>query len=263
VQSNHGGVRRASLVVGREVELDRLLRAVPEVRAGGTGCVFVVGEGGVGKTRLLAEIATESRQLGLAVLTGRAPVTTPVAFSVVAEALRSWQRVQPDVLPLPPFDPGLRLVLPEWPGEPSVSAGLSDAQLRLLALEGVVRLVQRIADTNGAALVLLDDCTRPTPRASRPLATSRTRRHAVYCWWARCDPTRARSPNESRAACSATAWRTCSISSRSDGARSATSSPRSSTASRPVSWSTTCARAPTVYRCSSRSCSRRICVRDP
>ena len=61
--------------------------------------MFLVGEGGVGKTRLLAEVAAESRQLGLAVLTGRSPVTTPVAFSVVAEALRSWLRI----FPLPSF----------------------------------------------------------------------------------------------------------------------------------------------------------------
>jgi len=36
-------------------------------------------------------------------------------------------------------------------------AGLSDAQLRLLALEGVVRLIARIADESTGALVLLDD----------------------------------------------------------------------------------------------------------
>ena len=84
-----GGVRRAAVVVGREIELDRLLRAVQAIRAGGSSCVFLVGEGGIGKTRLLAEVAAESRQLGLAVMTGRSPVTTPAAFSVLAEALRS------------------------------------------------------------------------------------------------------------------------------------------------------------------------------
>src|SRR5438874_4962819 len=114
-------------------------------RSGAAKCVVLVGEGGVGKTRLLAELAAASRQLGVAVLSGRAPVTTPVAFSVVAEALRSWLRAQPAVASLPPFDAGLRLVLPEWPGDADSPTGLSDAQLRLLALEGIVRLVARIA----------------------------------------------------------------------------------------------------------------------
>src|SRR6266446_2108148 len=112
-----GGVRRAAVVVGREVELDQLVRAVHETRAGGSSCAFLVGEGGVGKTRLLAEVAAESRQLGLAVMAGRSPVTTPVAFSVVAEALRSWLRGHRADRLMPPYDAGLRLMLPEWPSD--------------------------------------------------------------------------------------------------------------------------------------------------
>src|SRR6266550_244162 len=107
-----GGVRRAAVVVGREVELDQLVRAVHEARAGGSSCVFLVGEGGVGKTRLLSEVAAESRQLGLAVMSGRSPVTTPVAFSIVAEALRSWLRSHEPESPMAPFDRGLQLVVP-------------------------------------------------------------------------------------------------------------------------------------------------------
>src|SRR5438132_2378657 len=121
-----GGVRRAPVVVGREVELDRLVRAVHEAGAGSSSCVFLVGEGGVGKTRLLAEVAAESRQLGLAVLDGRAPVSTPVAFSVIAEALRSWMRAHRTETPMAPYDAGLRLVLPEWPGDGAPATSLSE-----------------------------------------------------------------------------------------------------------------------------------------
>jgi len=136
---------------------------VPAARAGDAGAVFVVGEAGIGKSRLLGEVASEGRQFGLAVLSGRAPVTTPVAFSVIAEALRSWLRMQPEVAALPPFDAGLHLVLPEWPVDAGTPTGLSDAQLRLLALEGVVRLVTRIADDSNGALVLLDDVHAADP----------------------------------------------------------------------------------------------------
>jgi DNA-binding CsgD family transcriptional regulator/tetratricopeptide (TPR) repeat protein len=159
-----GGVRRAGVVVGREVELDHLIRGAHAARAGASGCGFLVGEGGVGKTRLLSEVAAEGRQLGLAVMTGRSPVTTPVAFSVIAEALRSWLRAhEPPEFPMAPFDIGLRLVVPEWPVEGVTTGGQSDAQLRLLALEGVVRLVQQIAATSRGALIVLDDLHAADP----------------------------------------------------------------------------------------------------
>src|SRR5205823_5005813 len=115
-----------------------------------------VGEGGVGKTRLVSEIANTARRIGLGVLSGRAPITTPLPFSLVADALRSWLRGHPSGGSLDSFDRGLRLVLPEWAAG-DVSSELSDAQMRLLALEGVVQLVREIAATNDGALLLLDD----------------------------------------------------------------------------------------------------------
>jgi DNA-binding CsgD family transcriptional regulator/tetratricopeptide (TPR) repeat protein len=162
------------MVVGREVELDHLRRAFHAAREGGSRCVFLVGEGGVGKTRLLAEVAAESRQLGLGVMAGRSPVTSPVAFSVVSEALRSWLRAHPTARAMAPFDAGLRLLLPEWPVDTAADV-LSDAQLRLLALEGVVRLVQEIAATSRGAVILLDDlhaADADSLEAIRYLATS-------------------------------------------------------------------------------------------
>ena len=158
-----GAVRRASVVVGREVELERLIRAVRGARAEGSNCVFLVGEGGVGKTRLLGEVAAEGRQLGVAVMSGRSPVTSPVAFSVVAEALRSWLRAHPVNGSMGPFDGGLRLILPEWSSDAASSAGMTDAQLRLLALEGIVRLVQDIAAASGGAVIVLDDLHAADP----------------------------------------------------------------------------------------------------
>jgi predicted ATPase len=153
------------VVVGREEELDRLTRAVVDARAGQSSCLLLRGEGGVGKTRLLHEIAASSRQLGLAVMTGRAPITTPVAFSVVAEALRSWLRGNTAPALPAPFDRGLRLVLPEWPSTDAPVPELSVAQLRLLALESVVHLVREIAAVNGAAVLLLDDLHAADPES--------------------------------------------------------------------------------------------------
>jgi len=50
--------------VGRSEELEVLRRAVNSAVAGGTGIVLVEGEPGVGKTRLLEEIATETARGG-------------------------------------------------------------------------------------------------------------------------------------------------------------------------------------------------------
>ena len=47
------GVRSATVTVGRETETDILARAMGGARAGRSGCTLLVGEGGVGKSRLL------------------------------------------------------------------------------------------------------------------------------------------------------------------------------------------------------------------
>ena len=54
-----------------------------------------------------------------------------------------------------PFDLGLRLVLPEWEAPGSEESGLAAGQLRLLALEGTVRVLRQVA-SRGAMLVLDD-----------------------------------------------------------------------------------------------------------
>jgi DNA-binding NarL/FixJ family response regulator len=178
-------LRRAAVVVGREVELDLLLRAVRGARDGASACVFLRGEGGVGKTRLLGEIVDAGRQQGLAVLTARAPITTPLAFSMVAEALRSWLRghAEPRSDTGSPFDRGLRLVLPEWNASADLSSDLSAAQLHLLALEGIVHLVREIASANNAVVMVLDDvhaADAESLEAIRYLANARVDRVAIF-----------------------------------------------------------------------------------
>jgi DNA-binding CsgD family transcriptional regulator len=66
-------------------------------------------------------------------------------------------------------------VLPEWPIS-EAAAELDAAQLRLLALEGVVRLVRDIASSVGGAVVLLDDLHDADPES---LELVRTLAHAA------------------------------------------------------------------------------------
>jgi DNA-binding CsgD family transcriptional regulator len=150
-----GGVRRSAVVVGRQAERSQLRDRIRATRGGATGCVFLTGEGGIGKSRLLAEAVAEARRRGLAVLVGRGSLGAPASFGVIAEALRSWLRALPPADRAPTvYDPGLRLILPEWPT--GSTGGLSESQLRLLALEGLVHVVREIASGDGLVLVVDD-----------------------------------------------------------------------------------------------------------
>jgi DNA-binding CsgD family transcriptional regulator/tetratricopeptide (TPR) repeat protein len=122
------------------------------------------GEGGIGKTRLLADVVACAERLGVAVLAGRAPLATPAAFSLVADALRSWLRSHPVTDPMAPFDRGLSLVLPEW----SVSSAPDDlgaGQRRLLALEGVVHLLRAVIRRSEGAVLIVDDLHGADPES--------------------------------------------------------------------------------------------------
>ena len=157
------GVRSATVLVGREAELDQLLRAVRGARAGQPSCTLVVGEGGVGKTRLLGEATAAARRMGLGVAAGRAPITEPAPFSIIAQALRSWSRGHPLTPTRSPFDQGLRLVLPEWEAPDGHAADLTAAQLRLLALEGIGLVLRQIVQAGHGALLALDDLHAADP----------------------------------------------------------------------------------------------------
>src|SRR5919202_2013931 len=107
-----GGVRRSSVVVGRTEDLDRLRDAVGRAGRARSDCVFVTGEGGIGKTCLLTEAVSEARRRGLVVLVGRAGLAGPVSFGVIAEALRSWTRTSPPGRLHPSiYDRGLQLIM--------------------------------------------------------------------------------------------------------------------------------------------------------
>ena len=158
-----GRVRSATVLVGREAELDQLLRAVRGARAGQPSCTLVVGEGGVGKSRLLGEATAAARRLGLGVAAGRAPITEPAPFSIVTQALRSWSRGHPLTPTRSPFDQGLRLVLPEWEAPDGHATDLTAAQLRLLALEGIGLVLRQIVQAGHGALLALDDLHAADP----------------------------------------------------------------------------------------------------
>ena len=69
-----------SPLVGRDAEIESVCGVIERVCAGASACVLLQGEGGVGKSRLLAQAAEVADRRGCAVLAGRARTSAPAAY---------------------------------------------------------------------------------------------------------------------------------------------------------------------------------------
>jgi ATP/maltotriose-dependent transcriptional regulator MalT len=86
--------------VGRVDELDALLRALEELNRGAPGAVELVGEPGIGKTRMLSEVAARAELGGHLVLAGSASeLERELPFSVFVDALDEYvESLEPNLL---------------------------------------------------------------------------------------------------------------------------------------------------------------------
>ncbi|HLZ38095.1 MAG TPA: AAA family ATPase, partial [Mycobacteriales bacterium] len=158
-------------LVGRDAEV-ALLRADLEATVHGHGAaVFVVGESGVGKTRLLGELASLARERDIPVLSGVAmDVGDGVPFWPVRDALRGFLRNPGNRWALDvvaPWAAGLAALVPAIPSfaaDPGVREHRDQSSLDLL-VQVVIALLAR-----GPLLVLLDDM-HLSDQSSRSLLT--------------------------------------------------------------------------------------------
>jgi predicted ATPase len=75
-------------LVGRTAELSLLSKTIDEAAQGAGRSVFIVGEGGIGKTRLATAAAERAAKRGWSVAVGRAyPVETGVPYALFSDAL--------------------------------------------------------------------------------------------------------------------------------------------------------------------------------
>jgi hypothetical protein len=142
------------VVIGREAELTVLRAALGRARRGAGGLALLLGEAGIGKSRLAQEVASAAAGHGMSVLRGRAVGGRSLApFRPVAEAIAAGVRSggPPDDPQLQPFRPLLAQLVPEW-HDHRVPV---DASPVLLA-EAVIRLLRVLAGRSGC-LVLLED----------------------------------------------------------------------------------------------------------
>ncbi len=149
--------------VGRQAELDRLRQRWSEAAAGRGGLVLVAGEPGIGKTRLVEELAEGAREQGAEVLWGHCYEGEWMPpYSAFAEMLETLALVaEADELqvdlgtggpPLAQLEPSLRKALPGLP-EP---VALQPQEERFRLLDSLTRLIVARAG-RAPLLVCLDD----------------------------------------------------------------------------------------------------------
>lgn len=139
-------------LVGRRQEMDVLTRVID---AGRGGVLALLGEAGIGKSRVVRELCRCAEGRGAAVVTGRAvPARRPLPYRPLAEALIAACRRSglPDDARLFPYRAALGRLLPEW-HEPELAGS---AESSLVLAEGVLRLLTVLGGGTGVLLAIED-----------------------------------------------------------------------------------------------------------
>jgi DNA-binding CsgD family transcriptional regulator len=149
----------SATLVGRASELDSLERAIARLDDGEPAAVEVVGEPGIGKTRLLAELAERADRRGHTVLSGSASeLERDLPFSVFVNALDEFLQAL-DPRRLDALDDGVKAelatVFPSFPVTVSDRAVAIQAE-RYRSHRAVRRLFELLARRKPVVLVLDD-----------------------------------------------------------------------------------------------------------
>ena len=152
-----------SVFVGRQEELAELTVALDDAFAGGGGLVLLVGEPGIGKSRLSEELMRRARSRGAAVVVGRCwEAGGAPAYWPWVQSLRSYVRaVPPDQLreQLGSAAPGLAQLLPElrelFPDLPEPGP-LDSESARFRLFEAVATLLTNAGRSRPLVLALDD-----------------------------------------------------------------------------------------------------------
>lgn len=143
------------VVVGRDDERRALTGLLRACRSGeGLGAVLV-GEAGIGKSRLVRTVCEQASAAGMQVLVGRGvEYQTDVPFRAVTEALVSTLRSTPvpDTSALRPYRAALAAIAPELCEAPDTPARVSP----VVVGEAIVRLLAALGAAHGCVLVLED-----------------------------------------------------------------------------------------------------------
>jgi tetratricopeptide (TPR) repeat protein len=144
-------------LIGRDLEMARLRAVFVEAVSGQGRVVALIGEAGIGKTRLVAELSAEVDQVSARVLIGRCHESEQILpFGPWVDALRTGQVPEARrwfaTLPLA-IRRELRRLIPELGSEDGESAAPPDY---LQLFEGVGLLLGHVADRQPTVLILED-----------------------------------------------------------------------------------------------------------
>jgi DNA-binding CsgD family transcriptional regulator len=144
---------RCRTLIGRDAEIEALTACLDPAEHD-SGVDFLVGEAGVGKSRLAMEVAARAAGCGFRVLTGRAAQSSnPVPLRPIAEALIGIARTTafPDDPALAQYQPALASIVPGWNTQGDQEPEISP----LILGEALLRLLTALADRG--TLLVLDD----------------------------------------------------------------------------------------------------------
>jgi DNA-binding SARP family transcriptional activator/tetratricopeptide (TPR) repeat protein len=143
------------VLIGREAEVQSLREALTSSAAGPGRLIAVMGEAGIGKTRLMAELVANGARLGRRVLVGRAYESEQVLpFGPWVDALRAG-RVVEDLMRLPPaWRAELSRLIPELGGPPAPPGSGAADYLQLF--ESVAQAIGHLVSRQPLLLVLED-----------------------------------------------------------------------------------------------------------
>ena len=137
--------RRRRRSSGRNAELDTVLQAWKDATAGKHAVALVAGEPGVGKTRLLAELAQRARADGATVLWGRCDEDPLLPYQPFVEQVRHWLASDPSAaLPARPRAPPAR---DETASSTTIDATIDGEAERLRLFEAAAALYRRSPTT--------------------------------------------------------------------------------------------------------------------
>jgi ATP/maltotriose-dependent transcriptional regulator MalT len=149
-----------SALVGRARELAELEGALDQLAAGESWCVQIIGEPGIGKSRLLAELCRHGEDRGYLVLTGRAAeFERDIPFGLMVDALNDYfGSLEPAVFRALDEDVPRELaaVFPAFPREPDSAASGGEGAERYRLHYAVRAVLERLASRQ-PVLLALDD----------------------------------------------------------------------------------------------------------
>ncbi|WP_086663514.1 ATP-binding protein [Lentzea kentuckyensis] len=148
---------QSPVLVGRSEETSALRAAVARAEQRRGGAMFLVGEAGIGKSRLASELVGHASHLGFRVLRGRASRAVPLR-ALCEAVLSAFRKVAaPDEKQLGAYLPVLLRMAPDAPaGVPDPAVVRAEAVLRLLTAEKTVVVLEDLHEADGETLAVVD-----------------------------------------------------------------------------------------------------------